>query len=137
MRKKFVIISSFLIILLVFSNNFCCNIYAAEKVNYLNNGYMNQIDSPEKLQTDLLIRIFSPYIGKAIENYYGEPRQFDLWNAKILKINRLQQGSFNFEIKISVKTFKGPHNPPYGLETTTIRIDDFGIRVIDFKHKKL
>lgn len=136
MSKKFVIISAFLIILLIFSNNFCCKVYAAEKTNYLNNVYINQIDSPEKLQTDLLIRMFSPYISKAIENYYGEPRQFDLWSAKILSIKRLQQGSFNFEIKIAVRTFKGPHNPPYGLEITTIRVDTFGIRVIDFNHTK-
>lgn len=136
MSKKFIIISAFLIILLVFSNNFCCNVYAAEKTNYLNNVYINQIDSPEKLQTDLLVTVFSPYISKAIENYYGEPRLFDLWDAKILSIKRLQEGSFDFETKIAVKTFKGPHNPPYGLEITTIRVDTFGIRVIDFNHTK-
>jgi hypothetical protein len=121
----------------VFNNNFRCTAYAAHQINYSNTEYINQIDSPEKLQTDLLLSIFSPYVATAIENYYGEPRQFDLWNAKILNIKRLKKGSFNFEIIISVKTFKGAHNPPYGLETTTIRVDDLGIHVIDFNHQGL
>ncbi len=136
MRKKIIIINIFLIFMLVFNNNFCCTTHAIEKENFSNTDYINQVDSPEKLQKDLILSVFSPYIAKAIENYYGEPRQFDLWDAKILNIKRLNKGSFNFEIIISVTTFKGAHNPPYGLEITTIKIDDSGISVIDFKHQK-
>ncbi|MBV7273871.1 DUF3888 domain-containing protein [Clostridium sp. PL3] len=82
-----------------------------------------------------MLRFFSPYIKSAIESYYGEPRQFDLWDAKITSIKRLEFGSFNFETTISVTTFKGPPNPPYGLDMVTIRIDDTGIHVVNFKHK--
>lgn len=68
---------------------------------------------------------------------YVEPRQFDLWDAKILNIKRLQKASFAFQIIISVTTFIGPHKSPYGLETTIVRVDDAGIHVVDFKHEKL
>ncbi|MCW6089668.1 DUF3888 domain-containing protein [Clostridium sporogenes] len=83
------------------------------------------------------MRVFSPYIAKSIENYYGEPRQFDLWDAKIINIKQLGSESFNFEIIISVTTFKGAHNPPYGLETVTIKLDDSGTHIINFNHQDI
>lgn len=72
----------------------------------------------------------------AINNYYNESRQFDLFDAKVLNIERLRKGSFYFKITIQVVTFIGPHNPPYGIETITILQDTKGIRVIDFKHEE-
>ncbi|MGE5626895.1 MAG: DUF3888 domain-containing protein [Solirubrobacterales bacterium] len=66
------------------------------------------------------MRTFLPYIIKSIKNYYGESRQFDLWDAKIIDIIRLTPESFNFEITTSVNTFSGPTNPPYGLKTVII-----------------
>lgn len=120
---------------MVFTNGFYSATYAKSNNTFFNAVYINENESQQKLENDLLLSIFSPYIAKAIENYYGEPRQFDLWDAKIISIKRLEPGSFYFEITISVTTFKGPHNPPYGLETTTIRLDATGIHVVDFKHK--
>lgn len=137
MRKKLIITNIILILMLAFTNNFYCNTSIVEKKFFSNPDCINQVEAQEKLQNDLLLRVFSPYIAKAIENYYGEPRQFDLWNAKISNIKRLHKGSFNFKIMISVTTFKGAHNSPYGLETITLKIDDLGIHVIDFQHQKL
>ena len=79
------------------------------------------------------MRLLSPYIYKAIKNYYGEIRQYT--DAKIINIKRLEPGSFNFETTVSVLTFTGPHNPPYGLETITIRFGSECVDIIDFKHK--
>ncbi|WP_080490461.1 DUF3888 domain-containing protein [Clostridium sporogenes] len=55
----------------------------------------------------------------------------------MINIKRLEPGSFNFEIKISVTTFKGSHNPPYGLETVTIKLDDSGKHIVNFKHESM
>ncbi|MBZ1331146.1 DUF3888 domain-containing protein [Clostridium botulinum] len=118
---------------ITFSTKSYCTVYANNSV--MNTSTITENESQKKLENDLILRVFSPYIAKAIENYYGEPRQFDLWDAKIINLKRLEPGSFNFEIKISVTTFKGPHNPPYGLETVTIKVDDSGTHVVNFNHK--
>ncbi|KRU25951.1 hypothetical protein VT91_12150 [Clostridium sporogenes] len=133
MKKKLVIIMTIMFLTITFSTKSYCTVYANNSV--MNTSTITENESQKKLENDLILRVFSPYIAKAIENYYGEPRQFDLWDAKIINLKRLEPGSFNFEIKISVTTFKGPHNPPYGLETVTIKVDDSGTHVVNFNHK--
>jgi len=135
MKKKLVIIITIIFLTIVLSNKSYYKVYANSFM--INVPTITENESQRKLENDLLLRILSPYIDKAIENYYGESRQFDLWNAKITNIKRLEPGSFNFEITVSVTTFKGPHNPPYGLETVTIKFDDFGTHIINFNHKSL
>lgn len=99
--------------------------------------YLNDIsESTEELYKDFLLSRLSSYMIDAINNYYNESRQFDLFDAKVLNIERLRKGSFYFKITIQVVTFIGPHNPPYGIETITILQDTKGIRVIDFKHEE-
>ncbi len=135
MKKKLVIIITIIFLIIVLSNKSYYKVYANSFM--INVPTITENESQRKLKNDLLFRILSPYIDKAIENYYGESRQFDLWDAKITNIKRLQPGSFNFEITVSVTTFKGPHNPPYGLEIVTIKFDDFGIHILNFNHKSL
>ncbi|MGO5067426.1 DUF3888 domain-containing protein [Clostridium sporogenes] len=135
MKKKLVIIITIIFLTIVLSNKSYYKVYANSFM--INVPTITENESQRKLENDLLLRILSPYIDKAIENYYGESRQFDLWNAKITNIKRLEPGSFNFEITVSVTTFKGPHNPPYGLETVTIKFDNFGTHIINFNHKSL
>lgn len=121
--------------IMLFTIFFINSAYCAVSADSINTNNIITDDSKSKLENDLLLRFSSPYIDSAIENYYGEPRQFDLWDAKIISIKRFEPESFNFETTISVTTFKGPHNPPYGLEVVTIRIDGNGIHVVNFKHK--
>ncbi|EJO5348326.1 DUF3888 domain-containing protein [Clostridium botulinum] len=135
MKKKLVIIITIVFFIIVFSNISCHPLYPKPPI--INTCNINQNKSTSKLENDLLLRFFSPYIAKAIENYYGEPRQLDLWDAKIINIKRLEPESFNFEITISVTTFKGAHNPPYGLETITIKLDDYGPHIINFNHQDI
>lgn len=133
MHKKSVYTFIVAIILIIFLNN--CTTFAKQNIisGYHNN--FSQVQSKGKLQTDFILRLLSPYIDKAIKNYYGEIRQYGLWNAKIINIKRLEPGSFNFEATVSVITFTGPHNPPYGLETITIRFGGENVDIIDFKHE--
>ncbi|AVP62701.1 DUF3888 domain-containing protein [Clostridium sporogenes] len=121
--------------LIALTKIYCCTFYPNDSL--INACNINKDQSYTKLENDLLIRVFSPYIAKSIENYYGEPRQFDLWDAKIINIKQLGSESFNFEIIISVTTFKGAHNPPYGLETVTIKLDDSGTHIINFNHQDI
>ncbi|WP_024834524.1 DUF3888 domain-containing protein [Ruminiclostridium josui] len=119
-------------ILLATYNNVAASIQTQGK-NYVV-ADPSRIESKEILYRDFLLTQLSPLISDAVQNYYGYPKSFDLFDAKVLEIKRLEKGSFYFNIIIQVITYEGAHNPPYGLETVTIRQDYKGIRVTDFKH---
>lgn len=96
--------------------------------------------SQGKMVQDFLLVMLYPYMAQAIEQYYGKPKQFELHTAKIIDIKRFtEKGQFYFEIKVQVRTFEGPHNPPYGFETITMVNDLSGITITNFEHsnKKL
>lgn len=82
-----------------------------------------QSEQPDyKLIYDTLITTLYPSIDKEIINYYGYPKQFGLYDAKILSIKREHEGGFSFNAKVQVSTFEHAHNPPYGKETMTFNI---------------
>ncbi|WNR45053.1 DUF3888 domain-containing protein [Paenibacillus roseipurpureus] len=92
-------------------------------------------ETTEKLTHDTLLTTLFPYLQQAVTSYYGHPKQFDLFNAKILHIKREREGGFGFIVNVQVKTFEGAHNPPYGTETITIDVNPARVSVTDYKHK--
>ncbi|MBU3202078.1 DUF3888 domain-containing protein [Clostridium estertheticum] len=88
----------------------------------------------EELYKNSILSLTYPYVSKAIENYYGVPKQFDLFDAKILSIKKSSE-KFEFDIVVQVITFTGAHNPPRGVETVTVRTSPIGNEVIYFNHK--
>jgi hypothetical protein len=80
------------------------------------------------------LSLLDPYISDAVDKYYGYPKQYDLWDAKILNIRKTSE-SLEYEITVQVETFTGPHNPPRGIETVTILTSPMGTKVINFKHE--
>ena len=75
-----------------------------------------------------------PHIDNAIQNYFGEPIQFALYEAKVNSIN--QVGTyFSYQVTITVPTFHGAHNPPYGLEIMTFTIEPGVVKLDNYKHK--
>lgn len=89
----------------------------------------------ELLYMEALLTALSPTISNAVNGYYGFPQQYGLYDAEIIKIERERNGVFLFNVTVRVKTFTGPHNPPYGIETMTIAIDSAFPMVIDYKHQ--
>ncbi|AUS08040.1 hypothetical protein C1X05_03840 [Laceyella sacchari] len=90
--------------------------------------------SIEALKETLLVT-FYPSISNAIAGYYGDLfHQFRTDDAKILSIRETNQGRI---VVVQVRTFVGSHNPPYGLETITLRVNSFGIYVEKFQHKNV
>jgi len=95
-----------------------------------------QTEQPDyKLMYDTLITSLDPSIHKEIINYYGYPKQYGLYDAKILSIIRDHEGQFTFIAKIQVTTFEHAHAPPYGKETITFKINPLGVKTISFKHE--
>lgn len=96
----------------------------------------SQSEQPDyKLIYETLITSLEPSIQKEIINYYGYPKQYGLYDAKILSITREHEGQFSFIAKIQVTTFDHAHDPPYGKETMTFKIDPFGVKTISFQHE--
>lgn len=93
-------------------------------------------DFSENLQ-DTLLTLLTPAIDQAVKDEYGEPKQFDLFNAKIESIGRPYSGGFHFIIKVTIQTFEGAHNPPYGKDTFTFDITPEKTTLLKSKHTEI
>lgn len=93
-------------------------------------------DINERAMQDFILAVLGKYMYQAVYEYYGEPRMFDLYDAKIIEMKPLKDGErFSSEIKVQIQTYVGAHNPPRGIDTITF-IQDFGdIKVTEFEHK--
>ncbi|MFB7155701.1 MULTISPECIES: DUF3888 domain-containing protein [unclassified Lysinibacillus] len=87
-----------------------------------------------KLMYDTLITILNPSIEKEIIHYYGYLKQYGLYDAKILSINREHEGQFSFLTEVQVTTFEHAHDPPYGTETMTFEVSPNVLKTISFQH---
>lgn len=87
--------------------------------------------SPETTEQVLLRLLFHP-AHDAIEEYYGEPRQF--WKDSILSIQKVPDTPY-YEVVMQAETFYGPHNPPYGIETMTFNVSYGNVELKGFEHK--
>lgn len=126
MKKKAILVTLF--IFLLFQTN---SAYAAKQIN---------IDiSNEKIQESMykesMLILLYPYVTEAVDKYYGEIKQFDLTNAKILNIIKPNKEVAEYYIVVQVETFTGAHNPPRGIETITINTSPMGTKVINYKHE--
>lgn len=95
--------------------------------------YEKSIAEPSPKDFAILILLY-PHIDKAIQDYYGEPTQSALYDATVnfvLKAN----SNFQYRISVSVPTFHGPHNPPYGLETMTFLVKPGEVVLEEYIHK--
>ena len=79
-----------------------------------------------------LLRLLSGPVRNAIEDYYGEPRQY--WNDEIISVQKVPN-SYYYEVVMQVETFNGPHNPPYGIETMTFYISYGEVILKRFEHQ--
>ncbi len=76
---------------------------------------------------------YAPQIKEAVDNFYEEPKGFDLVQISDVKA----VGPYTYEMKIEISTYAGAHNPPYGLDTLTVRFNSLcDGKVVDFEHKE-
>lgn len=85
---------------------------------------------PRDIEQTILRLLFTP-IQDAIEDYYGQPRQY--MEDKLVSVRKVAD-SPNYEVVVQVETFYGPHNPPYGIETMTFYISYGEVKLKDFNH---
>ena len=77
---------------------------------------------------ELSITLLNPYIEKAIEDYYGYYRRYEIGDSQLEILDR--KGNV-FTVKVKVDTFEGAHNNYYTeilvftVTPTTVTIDNY------------
>lgn len=127
--KKIVVTACLTMILVITMSSFG---YANNHIYGNNNPFK---DSKEKLYQYTIQSFLSPYIDKAIDDYYGQGFQQDPWDNKILNIEGAENLSY-FILKIEVQPYFGPHRW-VGVDHITIRVTVNGdVKVEKFEHIK-
>lgn len=97
---------------------------------------INRIPVSKRHLKEILIEQILDSISQAVHNYYGESKLWYKGLEKILSIGKNERDN-TFLLIIQVQTFEGAHNPPYGEETITFRIESNDIKMIDYQHRDI
>jgi len=95
--------------------------------------YAQSEQADDQLIRDTFITILNPFIEKEIDHYYGYPKQYDLYDVKILKI--VKESQFSFKVSVEVTTFEHAHSPPYSKEIITFEVSPTGVSTVRYIHK--
>lgn len=122
----------------VFMGIITCSI-AGEKVFDAKLGietpYTPAEGSIEELYKDIIVTQLTPHIEQVIEEAYGIPLLFDLFDVEFLSIKRDEYRGFSFIVKLQVKPFVGAHNV-VGIDDIIVSITPEETKVIEFEHLK-
>ena len=92
--------------------------------------------SVEEIYQDIFVRLLSPYIEGAVENYYGQPFSVAPYSVRVLSVERPNgYRTFEFLITLEVMPYYGPHNS-VGVDRITIRVKSSKAMVEKFDHIK-
>ena len=81
--------------------------------------------------------LLSPHASEVIRSQLGADRSYNLTDAKIIKIDRLSEGSFDFNVTVQYRTYTGAHNPPESLATIKFHVDPSGVKILSFTNKNI
>jgi len=95
--------------------------------------YAQSEQADEQLIRDTFITILNPFIEKEIDHYYGYPKQYGLYDVKILKI--VKESQFSFKVSVEVTTFEHAHSPPYSMEIITFEVSPTGVSTLRYIHE--
>lgn len=79
---------------------------------------------------ELTITLLHPHIGKAITDFYGFNRRYEIGDSKLEILNR--DGNI-FTVKVTVDTFEGAHNE-YFTEIMTFTITPSSVTLESYRH---
>lgn len=95
--------------------------------------YAQSEQADEQLIRDTFITILNPFIEKEIDHYYGYPKQYGLYDVKILKI--IRESQFSFRVDVEATTFEHAHSPPYSKEIITFEVSPTGVSTLRYIHE--
>src|SRR3712207_2662733 len=68
---------------------------------------------------DFLITLLGSNIINTLDDYYGKPRSFEMKNAEVLEVRKIEEGMY-FIVTIRVRNFDKRTNNDYGIDTMTL-----------------
>lgn len=89
-------------------------------------------DTSNKNGEELSITLLHPYIERAIVDFYGYNRRYEIGDS-YLEI--LQRDGNIFKVKVTVDTFEGAHNDYY-TEIITFTVTPSDITLESYKHSE-
>ncbi|WP_055668837.1 DUF3888 domain-containing protein [Desnuesiella massiliensis] len=100
-----------------------------------NGATITQTEQYPSYCKEALLSLLYPYISNAVNEYYNNSKQFDIYDAEILSIKKIGE-KFQFRVVVQIETYTGPHNPPGGRDTITISTGPMGTKVVNYIHKE-
>ena len=84
----------------------------------------------EDVYRSLNLKLLSPYVNKAINNYYDEyltvlPRE-DTWDYRILSVETPHPGYYFYTVRLELLPYVGPHLT-VGIDLITLKINLMGV----------
>ena len=97
-----------------------------------NNSNIVRADAECSNYNELSITLLHPYIEKAIENYYGYNRRYEIGDSQI---EILERKGNTFIVEVKVDTFEGAHNN-YFTEILTFNISPNSVTLNSYLHSE-
>ncbi|WP_080745796.1 DUF3888 domain-containing protein [Clostridium novyi] len=91
-------------------------------------------DGDKDAYNDFLITLLGSNIVSTLNEYYGEPRVFNLKGAKILELKKVEEDGLYFVVTLTVRNSDRKTNSKNAIDTMILASTIDGIHVIDFKH---
>lgn len=132
--KRVILIGS--LILIIFGTIFFFNADGSQLTTQL------LLDKPpkrstEELYQDIFVSLLSPYIDKAVEDYYGKPYTIAPYQTEVLSAERPNgYRTFAFRIQLKVLPYTGPHLYVGEDHITILVVYGPKIKVEKFEHIK-
>lgn len=95
--------------------------------------YTPQEGSIEELYKDMIVTQLYPVVAKAIEDYYGKPLMYGLYDVRFMEVQREAYRGFSFLVKMRVQPFVGAHNT-IGEDELIISIKPGQTKLEHFEH---
>lgn len=95
---------------------------------FAQNKFDNSKVTDEKYR-NFIIAVLNPYIYDALREYYGRPKNYDMYSIEILNINEVTYKDYYYEIEIKVPTYEGAHLSDFKNFYMKFLVDNSGIKL--------
>ncbi|KGM95084.1 hypothetical protein Z968_09995 [Clostridium novyi A str. 4552] len=91
-------------------------------------------DVDKNAYDDFLITLLGTSIVSTLNEYYGEPRVFNLKGAKILEVKKVEEDGLYFVVTVTVRNSDRKTNSKNAIDTMILANTSDGVHVLDFRH---
>jgi Protein of unknown function (DUF3888) len=96
-------------------------------------SFNGNLAADSNLEESLILELLTPYVEDAIEEFYGQTRNYE--QEEIVELKQLEDCQGCFLATIEVRTEIQSQNPPYVIDQITIDVRNGNVTVVDYVHK--